>query len=265
MKKTVLALLIGSMIFAPLCAGGNQEKQMADKAAVQEKTEILISAAASLKNAIQELSGMYESQNPQVKITANFGSSGALQRQIEQGAPADIFFSAGIRQMNALKEKGLMLDSSVKNILKNRLVLIVPKGSAGVPSFEALTGDAVQKIAVGEPKSVPVGQYSQQVFKSLGLTDAVTPKLIFAKDVREVLSWVETGNVDVGIVYHSDVKRSDKVQACAVAAEESHDPIIYPIGVIKDSKQQTEAQKFVDFLFSDAAKTVFEKYDFSAL
>ncbi|MGP1577812.1 MAG: molybdate ABC transporter substrate-binding protein [Treponema sp.] len=265
MKKTVLALLIGSMVFAPLCAGGNQEKPKEDKPAMQEKTEILISAAASLTDAVKELAEMYEAQNPQIKITANFGSSGALQNQIEQGAPADIFFSAGIRQMNALKDKGLMLDSSVKNILQNTVVLITPKNAAAVPSFEALTSDSVQKIAVGEPKSVPVGQYTEQIFASLGLTDAVAPKLIFVKDVREVLSWVETGNVDVGIVYLTDAKISKDVVVCANAPAGSHDKVIYPIGIVKDSKQQAAAQKFVDFLFSDTAKTVFIKYGFAAV
>ena len=115
MKKTVVALLIGSIILAPLCAGGNKEKAMSAK-----KTEIMISAAASLTNCIQDLSAMYTEKNPQVTITMNFGASGALQQQIEQGAPADVFFSAGIKQMNALKEKGMMIDSSVKNILENK-------------------------------------------------------------------------------------------------------------------------------------------------
>ena len=219
MKKTVVALLIGSIILAPLCAGGSKEN-----AAPAKKTEILISAAASLKDCIQELSAMYTEKNPQVTITMNFGASGALQQQIEQGAPADVFFSAGIKQMNALKEKGMMIDSSVKNILENKVVLITPKNAAALDFFEDLAKSSIKKIGVGEPKSVPVGQYTEQIFQNLGLTDKVASKLIFAKDVREVLSWVETGNVDAGVVYETDAKISKDVTICSTAPEGSHLP-----------------------------------------
>ena len=208
---------------------------------------------------------MYTEKNPQVTITSNFGASGALQQQIEQGAPADIFFSAALKQMNELKEKGMMLDSSVKNILENKVVLITPKSAAALDSFEALAGDSIKKIGVGEPKSVPVGRYTEQVLKNLGLTDKVAPKLILAKDVREVLSWVETGNVDAGIVYETDAKISKDVTICATAPEGSHDKVIYPVGVVKASKHAAEAQKFVDFLFSDAAKEVFARYGFTVI
>lgn len=260
MKKTVTALLIGSIILAPLCAGGSKEK-----AAPAEKTEIMISAAASLKNCIQDLSAMYTEKNPQVTITSNFGASGALQQQIEQGAPADVFFSAGIKQMNALKEKGMMLDSSVKNILENKVVLITPKSAASLDFFEDLAKTSVKKIGVGEPKSVPVGQYTEQIFQNLGLTDKVASKLIFAKDVREVLSWVETGNVDAGVVYETDAKISKDVTICSTAPEGSHKKVIYPVGVVKASKHADEAQKFVDFLFSDEAKQVFTRYGFTVI
>ena len=260
MKKTVVALLIGSIILAPLCAGGSKEN-----AAPAKKTEILISAAASLTNCIQDLSAMYTEKNPQVTITANFGASGALQQQIEQGAPADIFFSAGIKQMNALKEKDMMIDSSVKNILENKVVLITPKNAAVLDFFEDLAGDSVKKIGVGEPKSVPVGQYTEQVFQNLGLTDKVASKLVLAKDVREVLSWVETGNVDAGVVYETDAKISKDVTICSTALEGSHKKVIYPIGVVKTSKHAAEAQKFVDFLFSDAAREVFARYGFTVI
>ena len=167
--------------------------------------------------------------------------------------------------LNALKEKGMMLDSSVKNILENKVVLITPKSAAALDSFEALAGDSIKKIGVGEPKSVPVGQYTEQVFQNLGLTDKVASKLILAKDVREVLSWVETGNVDAGVVYETDAKISKDVTICSTAPEGSHKKVIYPIGVVKASKHAAEAQKFVDFLFSDAAKEVFARYGFTVI
>ena len=159
----------------------------------------------------------------------------------------------------------MMLDSSVKNILENKVVLITPKNAATVASFEDLAGDSVKKIGVGEPKSVPVGQYTEQVFQNLGLTDKVASKLVLAKDVREVLSWVETGNVDAGVVYETDAKISKDVTICATAPENSHKKVIYPIGVVKASTHAAEAQKFVDFLFSDAAREVFARYGFTVL
>lgn len=260
MKKIALMLLISSIVFAPLCAGGKKEQTMADK-----KTEIMLQAAASLKNCIQDLSALYAKKNPSVTVTSNFGASGALQQQIEQGAPADVFFSAGIKQMNALKEKGLMIDSSVKNILENKVVLITPSKAPALKSFEALAGSEVKKIGVGEPKSVPVGQYTEQIFQNLGLTDKLASKLVLAKDVREVLSWVETGNVDAGVVYETDAKISKDVTICTAAPENSHKKVVYPIGVVKSSAHAKEAQDFVDFLFSDTAREVFARYGFTVL
>lgn len=260
MKKLTVALLICAVALSATFAAGTREQSAQARSA-----EILISAAASLTDCMQELGAYYMKENPQVKITGNYGSSGALQQQIEQGAPADIFFSAGIKQMTALQSKGLMDDSTVRNILENKVVLIVPKGDAPIASFEALADPGVKLIGVGEPKSVPVGQYTEQIFASLGLTDTLAPKLVFAKDVREVLSWVETGNVDAGIVYETDAKISDKIDICCSAPSGSHDKVIYPVGVVKDSKYPVEAKAFVDFFFTEPAKAIFAKYGFTVL
>lgn len=214
---------------------------------------------------MDELVSYYTERNPTIIIDCNYGSSGSLQQQIEQGAPADIFFSAGSKQMAALCEKGLMDDSTVKNVLNNTVVLIVPKDGEVLDSFESLLDDSVKRIGVGEPKSVPAGQYAEQVLQNLGLAEKLAGKLVLAKDVREVLSWVETGNVQAGVVYGTDAKISGKVTVCCSAPEGSHKPIIYPVGVVKSSKHPEEAGTFEEFLFSAHAKEVFSRYGFTVL
>lgn len=229
-----------------------------------EPVELLVSAAASMTDCLTELQTMYTEDHSNVTITYNFGSSGSLQQQIEQGAPANIFLSAGQKQMQALVDKDLMVNDSVKDIVENKVVLVVPKDAAPL-TFDDLTTDKISKLAVGEFQSVPVGQYSEEIFNNMGISDEIADKLVFAKDVREVLSWVETGNAEAGIVYATDALISDAVQVSDTAPEDSHSPVIYPVGVVKDGKLETQAQAFVDFLFSDEAGEVFTKYGFTPL
>jgi len=233
--------------------------------ASKQKIELLVSAAASLTDCMNELKALYMAKNPSIFINCNYGSSGALQQQIEQGAPVDLFFSAGVKQMKALVDKGLMDASTVKNILENHVVLVVPKGGPRLSSFEELRRPSVTKIGICDPTSSPAGQYAEQVFKNLGLSGAISGKLVLAKDVREVLFWVETGNVDAGVVYSTDALISDKVVVSATAPENSHEKIIYPVGVVKDSAHPKEAKAFEDFLFSDEAVKIFAKYGFEVL
>jgi molybdate transport system substrate-binding protein len=233
--------------------------------ASKQKIELLVSAAASLTDCMNELKATYMAKNPSIVINCNYGSSGSLQQQIEQGAPADLFFSAGLKQMKALADKGLMDASTVKNILENHVVLVVPKDGLRLSSFDELRTPSVTKIGIGDPKSVPAGQYADQVFKNLGLSGAIAGKLVLAKDVREVLFWVETGNVDAGVVYSTDAQISDKVVVSAIAPENSHEKIVYPVGVVKDSAHPAEAKAFEDFLFSDEAVKIFAKYGFAVI
>lgn len=267
-KKILCALLAGVLLFAAGCGAGATSGSSAPSAPAETrepKTELMVSAAASLTDCMGELKTLFTAAHPNITVTYNFGSSGALQQQIEQGAPADVFFSAGKKQMIALQEAGLMDDGSVKDILENKVVLITPKGGAELMGFEQLAEASVEKIAAGEPESVPVGQYTREIFEALTLTEAVKPKLVYAKDVREVLAWVETGNADAGIVYETDAKISDKVEIRCAAPTGSHKKVIYPVGVTKGTKQAAGAQAFVDFLFTDAAKAVFVKYGFSTM
>ena len=256
MKRTILLFLFGVLCTATaLFAQGTKESDR----------ELLVSAAASTTDCMLELVDIYSAAHPDIAIYCNFASSGSLQQQIEQGAPADMFFSASPKQMRILQEKGLMETSTVKDLLENRIVLITPKDGVMLSSFDNLLDPSLVKIGVGEPKSVPAGQYAAQVFEYFGMTEKLSSKLVFAKDVREVLSWVETGNVQAGVVYETDAKMSDGVVVRAIAPSESHTPVVYPIGVVKASKQKEAAEEFETFLFSKEAASVFAKYGFTVI
>ena len=228
----------------------------------QSNTSLLISAAASLKDVLEEIKPLYQQNKPNVKISYNFGSSGALQQQIEQGAPADIFISAAKKQVDALEQKGLLVVGTRNIIAKNRLVLVVPKNSVGITSFYSLQDAKVKKIAIGEPRSVPAGQYAQQVLEKLKIWNQVKPKLVFANNVRQVLASVETGNAEAGLIYVTDAKISNKVKVVVTADEKYHSAIIYPLAVVKRTKNVDAAKEFSQFLSSEQAKTVFNKYGF---
>jgi molybdate transport system substrate-binding protein len=207
---------------------------------------------------------MYTTANPGVTISANYGASGTLQIQIEQGAPVDIFFSAAPKQMDALDSKGLLLEGTRKDLLRNEVVLIVPKDSSlGITSFQDLTRADVKQVALGEPTVVPAGQYAKEVLTHMGIYDAVNSKAVLGKDVRQVLTYVETGNVDAGIVYATDALSSSKVKVVAQAPPDSHAPVIYPVAVIKASKNPAAARAFVAFLAGAQARAVFQKYGFT--
>lgn len=260
MKKTRIlsGLMVLALAVSSAFAGGSSDKKQA------ENVEIIISAAASLTNAMNDLIASYQSANPNVKVTPVYGSSGTLRKQIEQGAPTDIFFSAAQNHMDAMKEEGLTLDSTIKDMLENKVVLISPKDSKkGISSYQDCNTDKVTRIALGIPESVPAGSYAKQVFESLGCWDAVNAKAVFAKDVRQVLSYVEQGEVDAGVVYATDAAISDKITIICSAPEKTHEPIIYPACVIKASEHVDEATKFLNFLSSTEAANVFAKYGFA--
>jgi molybdate transport system substrate-binding protein len=221
-----------------------------------------VSAAASLKEALEEIKPIYQQSKPNTNLNYNFGASGALQQQIEQGAPADIFISAAKKQVDALQQKGLLVPGTRTIIAKNRLVLVVPKNVVGVTRFYNLKDDKIKKIAIGEPRSVPAGQYAEQVLDKLKILPQIKSKLVYTNNVRQVLASVESGNADAGLVYATDAKISDKVKVVVVADEKYHSPIIYPVAVLKNSKNVDAAKEFVQFLSSSQAKAVLKKYGF---
>lgn len=233
-------------------------------ASAPRNSSITVSAAISLKNALDDLGAAYEKTHPGAQVTMNYAGSGTLQHQIEQGAPVDIFFSAAEQQMNALQSEGLILAATRRNVVANELVLIVPAHSAGVHSFQDLTRSNVKIVALGEPSTVPAGMYAQQTLKHLGLLAAVRKKAVYAKDVRQVLTYVETGNADAGIVYRTDALITSRVRVVAVAPADSHDSILYPAALVKDTKNPAAARAFLKFLSGPQARAVFAKYGFAS-
>jgi molybdate transport system substrate-binding protein len=239
----------------------NSEKKQGDQV---KSVELTISAAASLQDALTDIKTTFEKEHSNVKITYNFGASGALQQQISQGAPVDIFFSAAEDKFQKLEQGGLIEKKNGTDLLGNDLVLIVPKDSSkGIKSFEKLT--KADKIALGSPESVPAGQYGKETLGNLNILSAVEGKVVYAKDVRQVLTYVETENVDAGIVYKTDALTSTKVKIAATAAENTHTPIIYPIGVIKNSSHPKEAALFYEYLQNQKSMKIFKKYGFKGL
>jgi molybdate transport system substrate-binding protein len=225
-------------------------------------TNLLVSAAASLKDVMEEVKPLYQKTHPDINLTFNFGASGALLQQIEQGAPADIFISAAKRQMDTLEKKQALVSGTRTNLASNRLALIVPKDSEAVTNFTSLKNPAIKRISMGEPRSVPAGQYAEQVLQKLNLFNEVKPKLVYANNVRQVLSVVESGNADAGIVYVTDAKTSETVKVVAIVDDAMHSPIVYPMAVLKSSKNVSAAKAFVQYLSGNEVKRVLRKYGF---
>lgn len=268
MKQKIISIALLVLLVCGLFAGCNNNNSNnnndANNNQQTEQTELLISAAASMTDVLQEIKQNYEAEHKDVKLTYTFGGSGALQTQIEEGAPVDIFMSAAQKQMTALEEKGKIISDTKKTLLVNKVVLIKPKGSdLAITDFASLTDASVGKIALGDPASVPVGQYSEEIFTSLDILDEMKAKAVYASDVRTVLTWVESGEVDCGIVYATDAASSDNIDIICEAPEGSHTLVTYPVAVIEGSQKVDQAKAFLDYLSTDEAKTVFEKYGFA--
>lgn len=227
------------------------------------QTTLLVSAAASLKNALSEIGQAYQKTHPTVQLRFNFAASGVLQRQIEQGAPVDVFVSAADKNMSELASQKLILADTKRLFARNELVLIAPRGNALVQSFQDLRKTSVKRVAIGTPASVPAGKYAEQTLRKLGLWAVVSRKAVQGKDVREVLTQVELGNVDAGLVYHTDAAVSKRVRFVKFAPANSHSPIRYPVAVVAGSKNPNQARAFVRFLGSQSARGVLRKYKFA--
>ena len=247
-----LLLLVG------IIAGCGSQESTGD---TTKQVTLTISAAASLQDALEAIQKNYEKEHPTTKITYNFGGSGALQQQILQGAPVDLFFSAAKDKFDELVTKEIIDQNQGTDLLANELVLIVPKNNdKNILSFEDLP--KAKKIALGTPETVPAGKYGVESLKNMNLLEAIQSKVVYTKDVRQVLTYTETENVDAGIVYKTDALVSNQVEMIATANTNTHTPIIYPVGVIKDSKHVKEAEDFYHYLQSVEAMQVFEQYGF---
>ncbi|WP_257391854.1 molybdate ABC transporter substrate-binding protein [Mesobacillus jeotgali] len=229
-----------------------------------KEKELTVSAASSLQEALKETGDMFMKQNPDIKIVFNFGGSGSLQQQISHGAPVDLFVSAAEDQFNILMSKQLIDQKNHVKLLKNELVLITKNNNQTIRSLKSLTDQEVSRIAIGTPETVPAGMYAKQALTSLHIWNDIEQKIIPTKDVRQVLSYVESGNVEAGIVYKTDAMISDKVKVIPFQNEALHDPIIYPAGVIAGTNHQEEAIKFLNFLKGKEAMKILKKYGFNA-
>lgn len=252
-----MCIALGGCVAQQASAG----RAFAQRASAQP-VELLVSAAASLTDAMTAIGRQYQKQRPDITLRFNFASSGTLQRQIEQGAPIDVFISAADKNMDELAA-GNLIDKSTRRVLaENVLVLIVPK-SSGLPisRFKDVTGAAVERVAVGGP-AVPAGMRAQEVFTRLGVWPSVRRKAVRGKDVREVLTQVELGNVEAGVVYRTDAASSRRVRVVAVAPRSMHQPIRYPVAVVAGSRRAAQAKAFINYLTGAPARAVLKKYKF---
>ncbi|AHM67266.1 molybdenum ABC transporter substrate-binding protein [Paenibacillus polymyxa] len=229
-----------------------------------ETVELTISAAASLTDALKEIQTLYESSHKGIQLNFNFGGSGALEKQIEQGAPSDLFLSASKKNMKSLVDQHLIESNKQKTWLTNELVAVLPAdGTTSITSVKDVMQKEVKKVAIGIPESVPAGKYAQEALTNVKLWDVLQDKLVQAKDVRQVLQYVETGNADVGFVYKTDALTSQKAKIAFEVDSKTYSTVEYPIGIIKASKHIQEAESFYEYLQSQESLNIMAKYGFT--
>jgi molybdate transport system substrate-binding protein len=233
-------------------------------APVVRAQEVTLSVAISLKDAIEELGRGFTAAHPGVTLRYNFGASGDLQKQIEAGAPVDVFLSAAQRQMDELEKKNLMVVATRRAFARNALTVVKPADSrVDIGKAADLLEAPVGKIAVGNPKSVPAGQYAEESLRALGLWDRLQPKLVFAENVRQVLDYVARGEVDAGFVYTTDAAtRAQGVKEAFRPPDDTYRPVIYPGAVVAASKQPALGRAFLDLLESPQGRTVLGRFGF---
>ncbi|NMO95899.1 molybdate ABC transporter substrate-binding protein [Paenibacillus lemnae] len=246
-------------------SGGDSAADGTDSASEEsvDQVTLIVSAAASLTDALNEVEAIFGKEHPEVTLKFNYGASGALQKQIQEGAPADLFLSASPQYMNLLIEQGLVKENQQKTLLANTLVVVRAPDKGALTKLQDLNQDDVKHVTIGIPESVPAGSYAKEVLTEEGLWTPLQDKLVQAKDVRQVLQYVETGNADVGFVYKTDALTSDQVEIVFEPAPESYSSIEYPVGVVEASKHKIEAEMLLGFLQSEQAVNIFKKYGFS--
>ncbi len=227
--------------------------------------EILVSAAASLTDVLKEIAAAYQAKSKHT-VRFNFGPSNGLARQIEEGAPADFFFSADQAQMDNLEKNGRLAPGTRKNLLSNRLVVVAPADSKlSLSSPKDLLQPEIKRIALAEPSSVPVGVYTAKYLAEEGLWGQIKAKVVPVQDVRATLAAVESGNVEAGFVYKTDAAISKKVKIVYEVPIDKGPKITYPAAIVKESRHKDAARDFMNYLSSPAAKAAFQKYGFVVL
>ena len=269
-RLVISSLLILNLAWSFLvgCADSRKPeltRQGADAQRSSRQVDLIIFGAMSLTDALTEISRRFESERAG-KVYCNFAGSSTLQRQIEKGAPADIFISASPKQVDALQAKGLVNEDTRRNVLNNNLVVVAPlRSSLTLTDPQMLAPASIKRIAIGEPNSVPAGIYAKEALMHSGIWDVVQPKLVHGADVRATLAYVESGEVDVGIVYKTDATISKKVKVLYQFPDSSHTPIVYPVVVIKETRDDVLAREFLAYLITSEAAGIFEKYGFSVV
>lgn len=269
MKINGLKIVIQKLLLFPLLIFGlisscspAFDRQISNSKRNSQSVKLIVSAAASMQDVLKEIRGLYLEQYPHADLTFNFGSSGSLQHQIEQGAPVDIFISAAPQQMNDLAAKELLIGETRQDLVENHLVLIVPEDDKSTVDFNGLTKKSIERVALGEPNSVPAGKYAQEILTNLNLAKQIESKIVYGKDVRQVLNYVATGNIDAGIVYRTDTVNTKKVRVVSTASSADHSPIVYPVAALKNSQHPQAAKQMLKFFFTPQAQAVFRKHGF---
>ncbi|WP_394219041.1 molybdate ABC transporter substrate-binding protein [Halobacillus trueperi] len=228
------------------------------------ETTVRIAAAASLKDVMEELAPLFEEQF-NIELETIYGSSGKLARQIEQGAPVDVFLSADLRWIELLKEQNLVVKDTYIEFATNRIVLIGHDSTSPLDTIQDLKLKENEQLAVGNPESVPAGTYTKQALERIQLWGSLEGQMVFGSDVRQVLAYVESGQVDYGFVYASDAMISDQVITLTQVDNRLHDSIVYPGIVISESRTKDQGQKFLSFLTSDQATDIYKAYGFNPM
>lgn len=222
----------------------------------------MVSAAASLKSSLEETGRRFEAGHPNVTLRYNFGGSGSLGQQLEQGAPVDLFISAATEPMDRLVEKGIVQSDAVQLMFRNALVLIEPVGKQNVKQLSDLLKPEVRVLAIGQPDTVPAGEYAKEALQNEGLWDDVESKAVYAKDVTQVLAYVESGNADAGFVYKTDLKSSTKAMLALEVDPDKHQPIEYPAAVPGNAKHPQEAEALLEFMRNPEIRDIFTEAGF---
>jgi molybdate transport system substrate-binding protein len=229
--------------------------------------EITVSAAIAFKESFGELGNTFEAREKGVRVRFNFGASGDLARQIAAGAPVEVFASSGLREMDELEQKGATIHGTRVNFARNKLVLAIPAASkAHLGAFPDLTRKEVQKIAIGNPRTVPAGRYAEELLRKLNLWEQLKDKLVFAENVRQVLDYVARNEVDAGLVYATDALiRSKELKRVLPAPEGSHSPVVYPIAAVKNGKNEKTARAFIAWVVSAEGQGIMARYGFKTM
>ena len=258
MKKKLAILLIGCLAMVLMAGCGESEEQ-------QNTPEIYVFAASSLTDCLNEIITLYESEYNH-QVVAVYEGSGTLKKQIAEGADCDIFISANQKHIDELEQEGAVNTETRRDLLSNSLTLIASAEKAkAITDVQSLLNEEVRLVAIGEPNDVPAGQYAEELFRNMDIADELQPKLVYAKNVRAVLEYVDGGDADAGFVYRTDAMLMENGVIIGDASAEYYTAVNYPAAIMNNAPQPEAAADFFAFLESDAAKAVFEKYGFTVL